>query len=202
MRTSHKGSGPAARPHKAPLRDRAAAPADAHRTRRHASCWPSPRPGLRPSPGPEQEPIRSRPTNMPQSSTRCCALPLLLGGLRLVCAEHGNGFNLNQQFGPAKDGLDAGGSWQRVESLLLEEGGPLLVKGLVVALNVAQIAGCAHNVVPGASFAFKQSGDVLERAPQLGAKVADMHAYAMLIDRSCAGDQQDHQPIEIDSHAA
>jgi hypothetical protein len=49
--------------------------------------------------------------------------------------------------------LNAGGGGQRIESLRLEERGALLVEHLVVAIDVAQVAAGAHDVVPGAAFA-------------------------------------------------
>ena len=85
----------------------------------------------------------------------------------LVGAEHGDRFDLDQQLRPAEMRLNAGGGGQRIEPLLLEKRGALLVEGLVVALDVAQVAGGAHNVVPGAAFALEQAGDVVEGAPHL-----------------------------------
>ena len=47
----------------------------------------------------------------------------------------------------------------------------------VVALDVAQIASRAHDVVPGAPSASSSAGDVLVGALHLRAEVADVHAY-------------------------
>ena len=54
--------------------------------------------------------------------------------------------------------------------------GAFLVECLVVALDVAQVAGGADDVVPGGAFGFEQAGDVLVGAAQLGAEVADVDA--------------------------
>src|SRR5579862_8041232 len=77
-------------------------------------------------------------------------------GTRLVFhfgdAEHGDGFDLDEQFGEAQDRLDAGGGGERVEALFGEEFGALLVEGGVVALDVAEVAGGADDVLPGGAF--------------------------------------------------
>src|ERR1039458_9984345 len=96
---------------------------------------------------------------------------LLLANTRRVRTEHCDGLNLDQQFRPAEDGLDAGGRWQRIEPQLLEECGTFLVECIVVALDVAQVASGAHNIVPGAAFARQQSADIGKGTSHLGAKV-------------------------------
>ena len=98
--------------------------------------------------------------------------------------------------------LDARGCGQRIESLLLEERGAPCVEDVVVAVDVAQVASGAHDVVPGAAFALKQAGDVVEGAAQLGVEVADVHALAVLVDRGGARNEQDSQSVQIDAHAA
>ena len=40
------------------------------------------------------------------------------------------------------------------------ESGALFVERFVVALDIAQVAGGAHNVVPGAALGLEQPGDV------------------------------------------
>src|SRR5690349_1461177 len=96
-----------------------------------------------------------------KTDTWCMALLLLC---RRFPPEHGNGFNLNQKIGTAEDGLDSGRSGQRVQSLLFVEGGALFVEGLVVTLDVAQVAGCANDVVPGCAFGGQQLRNIVEGA--------------------------------------
>src|ERR1039458_10698373 len=98
-------------------------------------------------------------------------------------AEYGCRFDLNEQVGAAENGLDAGRSRQRIEFLLLIESAPLFVEGLVIALDVSEIASRAHNVMPRRAFGSEQRGDVIERATRLGAKVAHVHCSALIIDR-------------------
>src|ERR1035441_7802739 len=98
--------------------------------------------------------------------------------------------------------LDAGGRWQRIESLLFEERSASGIENVVVAIDVPQVATGAHNVVPGASFRLKKAGDVVEGAPQLCGKVADVYADAVLVDGGSARDQQNGHASDIDSHAA
>ncbi len=116
--------------------------------------------------------------------------------------EHGNRFNFDQQIGAAENRLDAGGSRQRIESLLFVECGALLVEGLVVALDVAQVAGGAHDVVPGRAFRSQQLGDVVEGAAELGAEIANVDGAAGIVDAGGARDQQDGEAVQIDPHAA
>jgi hypothetical protein len=52
------------------------------------------------------------------------------------------------------------------------------------------------------SFGFEQTGDVAERAAALRAEIADVHGLAVLVDAGGARDQQDHQAVEVDTHAA
>src|SRR6266700_1568064 len=133
------------------------------------------------------------------------ALPftcLLLVACGLLRAEHGDGFNLDKQLRPASMRLDAGGGGQRIESLLLEELGALFVENVIVAIDVAQIAAGAHDVVPRAAFAREQACDVVVGAAKLGAEVADVHALAVLVDRSGARDEQDGEAVQVNAHAA
>ena len=86
--------------------------------------------------------------------------------------EHGDRFDLHQQFGTAQNRLNSRGSRKRVESLLLEERRALLVERRVIALDVAQVARGPHDVFPGGAFGRQQAGDVVVGAPQLRAEVA------------------------------
>ncbi len=73
-------------------------------------------------------------------------------------------------------------AWMPVEagsgssSCCLIERRPLLVEGGVVAVDVAQIAGGAHDVLPRGALGREQSGDVVERAPRLRAEIAGVDA--------------------------
>ena len=77
---------------------------------------------------------------MAVSFYRCADGCYSLAGPRRVGAEHGDGFNLDQQLGPTEDGLDTGGRRQRIEPLLLKECSSFLVESVVVAIDVAQVA--------------------------------------------------------------
>ena len=61
-----------------------------------------------------------------------------------------------------------------IESLLFEELRANFVEGLVVALDVAQIAGGADDVFPRGALGFEQVRDVLVGPPGLGAEIADV----------------------------
>src|ERR1039457_685582 len=98
--------------------------------------------------------------------------------------EHGDGFDFNQQLGPAKNGLNPRGSRKRVEFLLRVKSGALLVEGGVIAFDVAQVAGGPDHVLPGGAFRLEQTGDVLERAAGLRLEIADVNTVPILIDRS------------------
>src|SRR4051812_429528 len=64
-------------------------------------------------------------------------------------------FNLDEQLGPAQNCLNASGCGQGIESLRGEESRPLLVESVVIALDVAEVAGGADYVVPGCAFALE-----------------------------------------------
>src|SRR5208283_446270 len=98
--------------------------------------------------------------------------------------------------------LDAGRGRQRIEPLLLEEGSTPRVEDVVVAVDVAQVTTGAHDVAPRGALALQQAGDVVEGAPQLRRKIADVDADSVLVDRRRARDKQDADPSDIDSHAA
>src|ERR1019366_3134441 len=85
---------------------------------------------------------------------------------------------------------------------LLEESSAKTIEDVVVAINVAQVTGGANDVVPGASFGLQKTGDVVEGAMELRFEVADVHAYAVLVDGSCAGDEQEADSADVDAHAA
>src|ERR1700723_1274495 len=67
-------------------------------------------------------------------------------------AKHRYGFDFDQQLGTTQLGLNAGRCGQRIETLLVIEGGTLLVELRVVAINVAQVTGGADDVLPGGTF--------------------------------------------------
>src|ERR1022692_759532 len=137
--------------------------------------------------------IRSRPMGYPGRGS---------GSEPRVGPEHGDGFNFDQQFRAAEDRLDSGGSRHGVELLLAEELGAFLVEGLVIAFDIAQVAGGAHNVVPGGAFGFEEPGDVAVGAPQLSAEVANVDAASLLVDACGAGDQEDGETVQVDTHTA
>src|SRR5258708_24931439 len=144
---------------------------------------------------------RPRPTHRPRTATIPYSSRLLLART-FVRAKHRNGFNLAQQSGTAQLGLNARRRRQRIEPLRLEESGALFVECFVVTIDVAQITRSTHDLVPRAAFAREQAGDVIERAPHLGAEVADVYALAALVDGRGTRDEENGQPIQVDAHAA
>jgi hypothetical protein len=64
--------------------------------------------------------------------------------------------------------------------LSLIEGGPLLVEGVVVALDIAEVASGALHVLPTRSFRFQQGRDV-------GESTADLSAEITLVQRFPVG---------------
>src|ERR1051326_4877544 len=56
-------------------------------------------------------------------------------------SEHGDRFDLDQQFRKTQDGLDTGGGWKRIQPLLCEKPGALLVKRRVIPFDIAKITG-------------------------------------------------------------
>src|SRR4051812_26561158 len=63
--------------------------------------------------------------------------------------EHCDGFDFDEQFRAAKLRLDSGGCRQRVKSLLFEKRSTLFVELCVIAIDIAQVASCADDVLPG-----------------------------------------------------
>ena len=114
--------------------------------------------------------------------------------------EHGYGFYFYQEVGAAEFGLDSGGGGERVESLLGVEGGALFVELSVVAIDVAEVTRGAHHIFPCGAFGGEQRGDVLESAAALAGEVADMDGGAVFIDAGGAGDEENDESIEIDTH--
>src|SRR3984885_4059838 len=118
-------------------------------------------------------------------------------------AEHRDGFDFDQQFGPAKLGLDAGGRGQGFEPLLFVKRGALFVELGVVAIDVAQITRGADNVLPGSALGCKQRGNILESAATLRAKIADVNGSSMFVDAGGAGyEQHDRAATQLNAHAA
>src|ERR1700733_6160356 len=73
----------------------------------------------------------------------------------LAGQEHGDGFSLHQQLGPAQVGLNAGRRGQRIETLFFVKRGALFIECFVVAIDVAQIACRAHDIGPRRCFAHR-----------------------------------------------
>src|ERR1700722_3131106 len=85
---------------------------------------------------------------------------------------------------------------------LVEESCTHLIERTIISIHIAQVTGSTHYIVPGAAFHRQQSSDVLERAPQLGAEIADVNGIAVLVAGKCPGNEEYCQPIQIDPHAA
>src|ERR1035438_5637885 len=116
--------------------------------------------------------------------------------------EHGDGFDLDEQFGTAQNRLDPGGSRKRVQSLLMEERGAPFVERRVIALHVAEVARGAHHVLPGGALGREEAGDIVVSPAQLCGKVAHMDGLAVFVDAGRAGDQQDGQRVQVDAQSA
>src|SRR5580698_916072 len=114
---------------------------------------------------------------------------MLLVAVSLVGTKHGDRFDFDQQFRAAQLCLYASGRGQWIESLFLEECGALFVEDVVIAVDVTQVATGAHDVVPRAALTRKQPSDVVEGAPHLGAKIADVNAPAFFVDGCRSGNE-------------
>src|SRR5271155_282490 len=118
-------------------------------------------------------------------------------------AKHRYGFDFDQQLRTTQFGLDARGCGQGIEPLLLIESGALFVELGVVAINVAQVASGAHDVLPGSALGSEQRGNILKGAATLRAEVPDVDRGAMFVNAGGAGDEQhDRAAAEINAHAA
>src|ERR1019366_3388602 len=116
--------------------------------------------------------------------------------------EHGNRFDFDQQIRPAENRLNAGGSRQRVELLLFVECGALFVEGLVIAFDVAEVAGGTHDVVPGSAFRSQQLADVVEGAAELSTQISYMDGAAGIVYACGTRDQQDGEAVQVNPHPA
>ena len=114
--------------------------------------------------------------------------------------EHGDRFDFNQQFGPAENGLNARGGRQWIEFLLLVKGGALFVERGVIALDVAQVAGGADDVLPGGAFGLQQARDVVERPPRLRPEIADVNAPPYSSMLAVPEISRMASPFRVDAH--
>src|SRR5271165_5717224 len=110
------------------------------------------------------------------------AVALIRAALVPSVLEHGDGFNLNQQFRTAQLRLDARRCRHRVQLLPLIKRGPLFIESGIITVDVPQIAGRPDNVVPCRTLSFQQPCDVLECPAALRAKIANMYRLAVLVD--------------------
>src|SRR5271154_269644 len=118
-------------------------------------------------------------------------------------AKHRYGFDFDEQFRTTQFGLDAGGCGQGIEPLLLIESGALFVELGVVAINVAQVASGAHDVLPGSALGSEQRGNILKGAATLRAEIPDVDRGPMFINAGGAGDEQhDRAAAQFNAHAA
>src|SRR5271156_2101255 len=118
-------------------------------------------------------------------------------------AKHRYGLDFDEQLGTTQFGLDARGCGQGIEPLLLIESGALFVELGVVAVNVAQVASGAHDVLPGSALGSEQRGNILKGAATLRAEVPDVDRGAMFVNAGGAGDEQhDGAAAQCDAHAA
>src|SRR5271166_5715795 len=109
---------------------------------------------------------------------------------RRLTPEHGNRFDLDEKIWPAEDRLDPGRRGQWLQLLLVIKCGSLFIESLVIALDIAQVASGTNDVVPGRAFGGKQLADIVERAAQLGAKIAWVHGAAGVVDACRPRDQK------------
>src|ERR1039458_5433809 len=165
------------------LRDSAAGRAD--RRRRHSRSNPglaTPRRGPRPTAGAGW---------LVAFLLRCCRRS----------AEERNRFDLYQQVRTAQDRLDSRRCRQRIEFLRPVEGRPLLVERGVIALDVAQITGGSHDILPARSFRFQQGRNVGKRAAELGAEIAFVQRFAVGTDGGGSGNQEYRDVAEVQAQA-
>src|ERR1700733_7785069 len=117
--------------------------------------------------------------------------------------KHRYGFDFDQQFGTTQFGLNAGRCGQGVETLFVIEGGALFVELRVVAIDVAQVAGGADDILPGSALGSEQRGNILESAAALRAEISDVNGGAVFVNAGGAGGQQhDRAAAEINAYAA
>src|SRR5215467_8603446 len=114
-----------------------------------------------------------------------CASPYLLTLLVRLPPEHGDRLNLDQKIGPAKNCLNPGRRGQGIQFLFSVKSSPLFVKSLIVALDIAQIAGGPHDIVPGCPFGFEQLRDVVVGATKLRSEITNMYGASALLDAGC-----------------
>src|SRR5450759_4280571 len=105
-----------------------------------------------------------------------------------VARHDGDRFDLDEEILAAEPRLDARTRRKRIEAEPVEEGRADLVEVLVIALDVAQVAGRAHDVVPGRALRGEQLGNVAVGAPELRAEVADMCRASSLVHARRPGD--------------
>src|SRR5277367_1495502 len=118
-------------------------------------------------------------------------------------AKHRYGFDFDEQLRTAQFGLDARGCGQGIEPLLLIESGALFVELGVVAINVAQVASGAHDVLPGSALGSEQRGNILKGAATLRAEISYVDRGAMFVNAGGAGDEQHHRAAaQFNAHAA
>src|SRR5215471_18951302 len=95
--------------------------------------------------------------------------------IALFGAEHGDGFDFDEELGTAEMRLDPSRCRKWIEALFPEEPRALVVEGGIVAVDVAEVAGGADDVLPGCTFRFQKPGDVVVGAALLRAEVADVN---------------------------
>src|SRR5271156_6865372 len=118
-------------------------------------------------------------------------------------AKHRYGFDFDEQLGTTQFGLDAGGCGQGIEPLLLIESSALFVELGVVAVNVAQVASGANDVLPGGALGCEQGGNILKGAATLRAEISYVDRGAVFINAGGAGDEQhDRAAAQFNAHAA
>src|ERR1700691_1278756 len=105
-------------------------------------------------------------------------------------AKHRDGFDFDEQFGPAKLGLDAGGRRQGIEPLLFVKRSSLFVELGEIPIDIAQITRGADNVLPGSALGCKQRGNILESAATLRTKIADVNGSSLFVNAGGAGNEQ------------
>src|SRR3984885_2686415 len=151
---------------------------------------------------------RSRAIAASGIASRATLRPMMRASSRITLflrhfAEHRDGFDFDQQFGPAKLGLNAGGRRQGIQALLFVKRSALFVELSIVAIDVAQIARRADNVLPGNAFGCKQRRNILESAATLRAEIADVNGSSLFVNAGGAGNEQhDRAAAQLDAHAA
>ena len=122
--------------------------------------------------------------------------------LAAIRLPDGDRLDLDEQIRAAKNRLDPRGGGQGIQPLLMEKLAANPVELRVVALDITQIAGGAHDVLPSRAFGLEQTGDVAIGPPGLRPEIARMYGAAFFIHAGRPGDQKDGDAFDVQPQPA